>query len=112
MADRNPGGKGDRKLISLMQEHELDSWCRTFGCSRDQLRAAVAAVGNSAKAVRAYLESQKPAPDQQPEQPAPEQPAPEQPAQPAETMPATVPLQPGDGNNATPTDEKPADPVS
>ena len=45
----------DRKLISLDEEHEVRSWTESLGCTPEQLRAAVKAVGNSADAVRAYL---------------------------------------------------------
>lgn len=51
---KNPGPE-DGKLISLTQEHELDGWCRTFSCTRDELREAVKLMGNSAKAVRQYF---------------------------------------------------------
>jgi Protein of unknown function (DUF3606) len=45
----------DRKLIALSQPHELRDWCKSLNCTEDQLRAAVAAVGNSAASVRAHL---------------------------------------------------------
>ncbi|MDR6860147.1 DUF3606 domain-containing protein [Variovorax guangxiensis] len=45
----------DSKFISLEQEDELRDWTKTPGCSKDQLRIAVKAVGNSADAVRKYL---------------------------------------------------------
>lgn len=51
----------DRKLISLTEEYELNDWTASLGCTRDQLREAVAAVGHSAEAVRAYLAEQPPA---------------------------------------------------
>ena len=45
----------DRTLISLDEEHEVRSWTNFLGCTPEQLRAAVKAVGNSADAARAYL---------------------------------------------------------
>jgi hypothetical protein len=45
----------DRKLISLTEEHEVRSWTESLGCTEEQLRAAVKAVGNSAEKVREYL---------------------------------------------------------
>lgn len=35
----------DRTLISLDEEHEVRSWTNFLGCTPEQLRAAVAAVG-------------------------------------------------------------------
>jgi hypothetical protein len=45
----------DRKLISLKEDYEVRDWCKSLGCTPEQLRAAVKAVGNSADAVRQYL---------------------------------------------------------
>lgn len=45
----------DRKLISLDEDHEVQSWSKSMGCTPDRLREAVKAVGNSAEAVRAHL---------------------------------------------------------
>jgi len=45
----------DRRLISLAQDHEVREWCQSLGCTEEQLRRAVAAVGDSAQAVRAEL---------------------------------------------------------
>ncbi|QVW70557.1 DUF3606 domain-containing protein [Myxococcus xanthus] len=53
--DPNNRGSPDRDLINLSQPHEVSYWCGALGCTESQLRAAVAAVGNSAKAVRKYL---------------------------------------------------------
>jgi len=47
----------DRRLIALSQEHEVRDWSTKFNCTEAQLRAAVAAVGNSAEKVEAYLKS-------------------------------------------------------
>jgi hypothetical protein len=48
----------DRKLISLDEEHEVRSWTQSLGCTPEQLREAVKAVGNSADAVRKHLAEQ------------------------------------------------------
>ena len=45
----------DRKLISLEEPHEVRSWTQSLGCTEQQLRAAVAAVGHSADRVREFL---------------------------------------------------------
>ncbi|MDM0014955.1 DUF3606 domain-containing protein [Variovorax sp. J22P168] len=45
----------DRKLIALNEPHEVQSWTRSLGCTAEQLKEAVKAVGNSAEAVRVYL---------------------------------------------------------
>jgi len=49
----------DRKLISLDEAHEVSSWSRSFGCTPEQLREAVRKVGNSAQAVREYLNTRR-----------------------------------------------------
>jgi hypothetical protein len=45
----------DRKLISLKEDYEVRDWCPSLGCTPEQLRAAVKAVGPSAAAVRQHL---------------------------------------------------------
>ena len=45
----------DRKLISLTEEHEVRSWTESLGCTEEELRRAVAAVGDSAVQVRHHL---------------------------------------------------------
>lgn len=45
----------DRDSISFAQEYEVRYWCNALGCTREALRAAVRAVGNSADAVRVQL---------------------------------------------------------
>lgn len=46
MADdkRNPGPEDGRR-VNVNQAHEVTYWCKKFGCSEEQLRAAVKAVG-------------------------------------------------------------------
>jgi hypothetical protein len=45
----------DRKLIALEEKHEVRSWTESLGCTEEQLRQAVKAVGHSADAVRKWL---------------------------------------------------------
>ena len=45
----------DGKQINLNQRHEVRYWCRKFGCTKDQLKAAVRAVGTSPDDVEAWL---------------------------------------------------------
>ena len=45
----------DRRFINLAQEHELQAWTRSLECTEQELRDAVAAVGNSADAVLNHL---------------------------------------------------------
>lgn len=48
-------GAQDRSRIALGEKHERDYWERALGATREELEAAVAAVGPSAEAVREYL---------------------------------------------------------
>ena len=52
---------GDRKFISLEQEHEVRDWARILGCTEERLREAVQAVGRSSAEVRLYLKRARPA---------------------------------------------------
>jgi hypothetical protein len=56
MAD-DPSNRGepDRSRISLQQRHEVDYWTKKFGVSKEQLEAAVNAVGNGVEAVEKHL---------------------------------------------------------
>jgi uncharacterized protein DUF3606 len=42
----------DRLRVSMDDQHEVRYWTKTLGCSKDELTAAVARVGNSSDAVR------------------------------------------------------------
>ena len=53
--DMNNRGAQDRARISLAEEHEVRYWTQALGVTREQLAAAVQAVGNSADKVRAHL---------------------------------------------------------
>ncbi|MDM0116231.1 DUF3606 domain-containing protein [Variovorax sp. J22R133] len=58
MSDDTTKTAQDRKLISLKEDYEVRDWSKSLGCSPEQLKAAVKAVGNSAEAVRKYLAKQ------------------------------------------------------
>lgn len=46
----------DRGLIDMSDPREILWWSKRFGCSQDQLRRAVAMVGNSAAKVEQLLD--------------------------------------------------------
>jgi hypothetical protein len=46
------GAAPDRSRVSMDDQHEVRSWTEMLGCSKDELAAAVARVGNSSDAVR------------------------------------------------------------
>ena len=41
--------------ISITEEHDVRSWCDSLGVTEEQLRIAVAAVGDEAEEVRGHL---------------------------------------------------------
>ena len=45
----------DASKISLTEKWGVEYWCKKFGCTETQLRAAVKAVGNGASAVQKHL---------------------------------------------------------
>ena len=52
----NPAKTGlDRQLVSLEEDYEVRDRMKSFGCTEEELRAAVKAVGNSADRVREHL---------------------------------------------------------
>ena len=53
--DRNDRGAQDRARINIHEEHEVRYWTEALGVSREQLAAAVKAVGVSADKVREHL---------------------------------------------------------
>jgi hypothetical protein len=57
--DPSKRGTPDRDTISLAEAHEVHYWCQKFNCTESELRAAVAAVGKSAKAVEAYFKRKR-----------------------------------------------------
>ncbi len=48
-------GAQDRARININEEHEVRYWTNALGVSKEQLAAAVQAVGVSADKVRAHL---------------------------------------------------------
>jgi hypothetical protein len=50
----NPGAR-DRARISLEEDYERRDWAKKFNVSEDELRKAVAKVGNMADAVEKEL---------------------------------------------------------
>lgn len=55
--DKSKTGAQDRGRISLSEDYEVRDWAKKFGVTPEQLKAAVAAVGNQAAAVEAHLKS-------------------------------------------------------
>ncbi|WP_330926493.1 DUF3606 domain-containing protein [Candidatus Sororendozoicomonas aggregata] len=45
----------DAKRINVNQHYEVEYWCRVFNCSEQELKDAIAAVGDSAKNVDRHL---------------------------------------------------------
>lgn len=58
MSDNTSKTGLDRKLISLKEDYEVRDWCKSLGCTPEQLQDAVKAVGDSADAVRQHLAGQ------------------------------------------------------
>jgi hypothetical protein len=48
-------GGQDRARINIHQEHEVRDWAARFGVTREQLKAAVQAVGDRADDVERHL---------------------------------------------------------
>jgi len=59
MSDDKAKTGHDRKLINLNESYEVRAWTQSLGVTEEELRRAVAAVGNSADKVREYLKSGK-----------------------------------------------------
>ncbi|MFN9471227.1 DUF3606 domain-containing protein [Acidovorax sp.] len=53
--DKTKTGGQDRTRVSLSEDYEVRDWAEKFGVTADELKAAVKAVGNDAKAVQAHL---------------------------------------------------------
>ena len=56
MSDLNThltGSHGQRVVIT--EDHAVHGWCQAFGVTEEQLRVAVAAVGDDAEEVRSHL---------------------------------------------------------
>jgi len=48
-------GGSDRSRIDVNQDYELNDWAEKFGVTKEQLKLAVAAVGDQADKVAMYL---------------------------------------------------------
>lgn len=58
MSDNKSQSQGqDRERINVHQEYELRDWSKSLGVSPEELKKAVAAVGDRAEKVRDYLRS-------------------------------------------------------
>jgi len=53
--DKTKTGSPDSDLINTNENYEVEYWSKKFGVSPEELKSAVKAVGNSAKAVEAHL---------------------------------------------------------
>jgi hypothetical protein len=53
--DKSKAGGQDRTRINLNQDYEVRDWAKSLGVTEDELRKAVAAVGNQADKVREHL---------------------------------------------------------
>jgi hypothetical protein len=53
--DKSKRGPPDRDRISLNEDYEVRYWSEALGVTKEQLSAAVKAVGNSADKVREHL---------------------------------------------------------
>lgn len=53
--DKSKIGAADRSRINVNEDYELQDWSRKFGVTKDELRAAVKAVGPMADDVRRHL---------------------------------------------------------
>ena len=53
--DKSNRGPQDASRINVNEDYEVRYWTKKFGCTAEQLRAAVKAAGVSAKAVEAHL---------------------------------------------------------
>jgi len=57
--DTSKSGGQDRTRINVNQEHELRDWSKKYGCTPEQLKAAVKAVGTMAADVEKHLKGAK-----------------------------------------------------
>jgi len=53
--DKTRSGGQDRRRINVNEDYELRDWAQKFGITPDQLKAAVARVGDRADEVERYL---------------------------------------------------------
>jgi hypothetical protein len=55
MDNKDKIGSPDRDRISLGEDHEVRYWTERFNVTKEQLKAAVDAVGDRAEQVKEYL---------------------------------------------------------
>jgi hypothetical protein len=55
--DKTKVGSPDRDRINIHEDYEVRHWSKKFNVSAEQLKAAVAAAGPTAKAVEAHLKN-------------------------------------------------------
>ncbi len=48
-----------RSMIEMQDPREVHWWCKKFGCNEEQLRRAVAKVGNTAAQVEQLLDGKE-----------------------------------------------------
>lgn len=53
--DKSMNGPADASRIDVHEDYELRYWSEKFGCTPEQLKAAVDAAGTSADAVERHL---------------------------------------------------------
>jgi hypothetical protein len=53
--DKSKVGSADRDRINVHEDYELRHWSQKLGVSKEELEAAVTAVGPMVKAVEAHL---------------------------------------------------------
>jgi hypothetical protein len=58
--DPTKTGKPDRDRVNVNEPYEVRQWTQHFGCTEQQLRDAVLAVGPMVKDVEAHLKKSKP----------------------------------------------------
>jgi hypothetical protein len=57
--DKTQRGGQDRERINVNQDHELRDWSKKFGVTPDELKKAVADVGDRADKVEARLKGDR-----------------------------------------------------
>ena len=58
MSDDKTKAQGqDRERINVHEDYELRDWSKSMGVSQEELKKAVAAVGDRAEKVREYLKN-------------------------------------------------------
>lgn len=55
MIDSTPHAHRPNQRIGLGEDHEVLDWCQTLGVTEEQLRVAIATVGDDADEVRSHL---------------------------------------------------------